>query len=57
MSDPQAGSSIIHVCGRYRLSRLDRATLDLYTQSDLDEMQEAHGAYITEIGIATGTVQ
>jgi hypothetical protein len=27
MSAPQAGSSMIHVCGRYRLSRLDRAFL------------------------------
>ena len=34
-----------------------QTTLDLYTQSDLDEMQEAQGAYLTEIGIATGTVQ
>jgi integrase len=34
-----------------------QTTLDLYTQSDLDEMQEAQGAYLTEIGIATGMVQ
>lgn len=34
-----------------------QTTLDLYAQSDRDEMQEAQGAYLTEIGFATGTVQ
>ena len=34
-----------------------QTTLDLYTQADLDEMQKAQGAYLTEIGIAKGMVQ
>lgn len=34
-----------------------QTTLDLYAQSDLDEMQKAQGAYLTDVGFATGMVQ
>jgi hypothetical protein len=29
-------------------------TLGLYTESDLDEMQAAQGAYLEEMGMVTG---
>jgi integrase len=34
-----------------------QTTLDLYSQSDLEEMQKAQGAFLGEMGFATGMVQ
>jgi len=34
-----------------------QTTLDLYSQSNLEEMQKAQGAFLGEMGFATGMVQ
>ena len=44
------------VQGMLRHGRI-QTTLDLYAQSDLDEMQKAQGAFLSEMGFATGMVQ
>ena len=32
-------------------------TLDLYTESDLEEMQNAKGAFLSEMGMCTAVIQ
>ena len=34
-----------------------QTTLDLYTESDLDEMQAAQGAYLNELGMHSVAIQ
>lgn len=44
------------VQGILRQARI-QTTLDLYTQSDLDEMQKAQGAFLNEMGMHTDAIQ
>jgi len=39
-----------------RLAKI-QTTLDLYIESDLDEMQAAQGAFLTEMGMGSGAIQ
>ena len=34
-----------------------QTTLDLYAESDLEEMQEAQGAFLKEMGMHTDAIQ
>ena len=44
------------VQGMLRHARI-QTTLDLYTDSDLDKMQEAQGAFLGEMGMHTTVIQ